>query len=213
VDRNLGKLLAALDRLELARRTIVIFQSDHGYNIGHHGIHTKGNGYVIAGGVNGPKRPNMWDTSLRIPLMVRWPGVLQGGAEINEIVLNLDMFPSVLGMLKLEAPPGYRHHGRDFTPLLFGLRDANWRTEIFGQYDLHNAGLAYMRMLRTKEWKLVRHYRANELDELYDLENDPGELKNLYKDARYNDVRARLQQRLNEWMKTIDDPIIRGSNQ
>ena len=213
VDRNLGKLLAALDRLELARRTIVIFQSDHGYNIGHHGIHTKGNGYVIAGGVNGPKRPNMWDTSLRIPLMVRWPGVLQGGAEINEIVLNLDMFPSVLGMLNLEAPPGYRHHGRDFTPLLFGLRDANWRTEIFGQYDLHNAGLAYMRMLRTKEWKLVRHYRANELDELYDLQNDPGELRNLYNDARYSDVRARLQQRLNEWMKTIDDPILRGSNQ
>ena len=81
VDRNLGKLLALLERLQLDGRTIVIFQSDHGYNIGHHGIHTKGNGYVIAGGVNGPKRPNMWDTSLRIPMLVRWPGVLKGGTE------------------------------------------------------------------------------------------------------------------------------------
>jgi arylsulfatase A-like enzyme len=74
---------------------------------------------------------------------------------------------------------------------------------------LHNAGLAYMRMLRTNEWKLVRHYRANELDELYDLKNDPGELKNLYKDASCREVRARLQQRLDERMKAINDPLAR----
>jgi arylsulfatase A-like enzyme len=213
VDRNLGKLLAALERLRLDRRTIVIFQSDHGYNIGQHGIHTKGNGFTIAGGVNGPKRPNMWDTSLRIPFLIRWPGVLPAGAEINETVLNLDMFPSVLGMLNLKAPADYRHNGQDFTPLLFGLRDPNWRGEIFGQYDLHNVGLAYMRMLRTSEWKLVRHYHANELDELYDLKNDPGELRNLYKDAKHREVRARLQQRLDERMKAIDDPIVRNANQ
>jgi arylsulfatase A-like enzyme len=208
VDRNLGKLLAALERLNLDRRTIVIFQSDHGYNIGHHGIHTKGNGFVIAGGVNGPKRPNMWDTSLRIPLLIRWPGVLQSGAEIDEATLNLDMFASVLGMLNVRAPADHRHNGRDFSPLLFGLRDANWRDEIFGQYDLHNVGLAYMRMLRTNEWKLVRHYRANELDELYDLKNDPGETKNLYKEAKHRDVRERLQRRLDERMKAINDPIV-----
>ena len=209
VDRNLGKLLALLERLQLDRRTFVIFQSDHGYNIGHHGIHTKGNGFVIAGGVNGPKRPNMWDTSLRIPLLVRWTGVLKAGTEVNETVLNIDMFPSVLGLLKVTPPPDYRHNGQDFTPLLFGLRDPNWRTEIFGQYDLHNVGLAYMRMLRTNEWKLVRHYRARELDELYDLKNDPGELKNLYKDTSYRDARARLQQRLDDRMKAIDDPLAR----
>ena len=211
VDRNLGKLLALLERLRLDRRTIVIFQSDHGYNIGHHGIHTKGNGFVIAGGVNGPKRPNMWDTSLRIPLLIRWPGALRAGTEVDETVLNLDMFPSVLGMLNLKPPADYRHNGQDFTPLLFGLRDANWRAEIFGQYDLHNVGLAYMRMLRTNEWKLVRHYHANELDELYDLKNDPGELKNLYKDARQRDVRMHLQRRLDERMREIHDPIIRES--
>ena len=105
-------------------------------------------------------------------------------------MLNLDMFPSVLGLLHLKAPSEHRHNGQDFTPLLFGLRDANWRREIFGQYDLHNVGLAYMRMPRTNECKLVRHYQANELDELYDLKNDPDELKNLYKDARHRDIRA-----------------------
>jgi uncharacterized sulfatase len=207
VDRNIGKLLSLLERLDLDRRTIVVFQSDHGYNIGQHGIHTKGNGYWMAGGVNGPKRPNLWDTSLRIPLIVRWPGTIEAGVQIDETVLNLDMFPSVLGLLKIESPADYRHHGKDFTPLLFGARDANWRSEIFGQYDLHNVGLAYMRMLRTNDWKLVRHYHANELDELYDLKNDPDENKNLYRDAAYRETRTRLQQRLDQRMKEIDDPL------
>jgi uncharacterized sulfatase len=153
----------------------------------------------------------MWDTSLRIPLLIRWPGVLRAGTEITETALNLDMFPSVLGMLNLKAPANYRHHGLNLTPVLFGLRDANWRSDIFGQYDLHNVGLAYMRMLRTNEWKLVRHYHANELDELYDLKNDPGELKNLYKDVQHREVRERLQQRLDERMKAINDPIVRES--
>jgi uncharacterized sulfatase len=210
VDRNAGKLLALLQKLDLDRRTIVIFQSDHGYNIGHHGIHTKGNGFWIAGGVNGPKRPNMWDTSLRIPLIVRWPGMVEAGTEIDETVLNLDMFPSVLSLLKIKPPAEYRHHGKDFSPLLFGTRDRNWRSEIFGQYDLHNVGLAYMRMLRTEEWKLVRHYQANGLDELYDLKNDPGETKNLYRDPAHRETRATLQQRLNERMKEINDPLLTG---
>lgn len=207
VDRNLGKLLALLERLKLENRTIVIFQSDHGYNIGQHGIHTKGNGYVIAGGVDGPKRPNMWDTSLRIPLLIRCPATFRPGSDINETILNLDMFPSVLGLLGIEAPPGKSHNGRDFTPLVHGLRDDNWRTEIFGQYDLHNSGLAYMRMLRTNEWKLVRHYHANDLDELYDLKNDSGELKNVYKDSKYTEIRRALQKRLDEHMRAIKDPL------
>jgi len=211
VDRNLGKLLALLERLKLDRRTIVMFQSDHGYNIGHHGIHTKGNGIAIYGGVNGPTRPNMWDTSLRIPLLIRWPGTLKAGSEVNETVLNLDMFPSVLGLLKIKPPAEIHHNGKDFTPLLFGRHDANWRTEIFGQYDLHNVGLAYMRMLRTNDWKLVRYYHTNGLDELYDLKNDPGELTNLYRNPQYREVRARLQQRLDEQMKAIRDPMVAES--
>ena len=207
VDRNLGKLLALLDRLNLSGNTIVMFQSDHGYNIGHHGIETKGNGYWIAGGVNGPKRPNMWDTSLRIPLMIRWPGVVKAGSEINETILNLDMLASVLGMLRIKVPTTVKQNGLDFSPLLRGETVTNGRTEIFGQYDLHNDGLAYMRMLRTNEWKLVRQYHANELNELYDLQNDPGETKNLYKDEKVRGMRDDLQKRLEAKMRAIDDPL------
>lgn len=208
VDRNLGRLLEELDKLDLTRKTIVMFTSDHGYNIGQHGIHTKGNGFWMLGGGSGPKRPNMWDTSLAIPLIVRWPGVVKPGSEIAEMVLNLDTFASVLGMLGLPMPRGVRQEGRDFSPFLRG-QQVEWRREIFGQYDLHNGGLAFMRMIRTGEWKLVRHHHENQMDELYDLKNDPGETRNLYGNANQRTVRDELQRKLTAWQQSINDPLLR----
>jgi hypothetical protein len=67
-------------------------------------------------------------------------------------------------------------------------------------------------MLRTPERKLVRHDHANELDELYDLKNDPGEFRALHKDVRHREIRARLQQRLDERLTAINDPLARGAN-
>lgn len=207
IDRNLGRLLARLDELGLSENTIVMFTSDHGYNIGQHMIHTKGNGYWIAGGVAGPKRPNMFDTSLRIPLIVRWPGVVRPGTVIPETVIHLDTFASVLGMLGMNVPAGVRQNGMDFSPLLRGEK-LKWRDTFFGQYDLHNEGLAYMRMIRTPEWKLVRHLRADQLDELYDLKNDPGENRNLYSNRQHQAIRDELQKQLSAWQKSIGDPIL-----
>ena len=208
VDRNLGRLLEQLDKLDLTRKTIVMFTSDHGYNLGRHGIHTKGNGQWMTGGVNGPTRPNMWDTSLAIPLIVRWPGVVKPGSEIAEMVVNLDTFASVLGMLGLTLPSAVRQEGQDFSPLLRGQK-VSWRSEIYGQYDLHNEGLAFMRMIRTSEWKLIRHHHANQMDELYDLKNDPGETRNLYRQASHQTVREALQHKLIAWQQSIDDPLLR----
>jgi uncharacterized sulfatase len=210
VDRNVGRLLAKLDELKLTDKTIVMFQSDHGYMIGHHGVHTKGNGHWVAGGVTGPKRPNMFDDSIRIPLLIRWPGVVKPGTEIKETISNIDTFASVLGMLRVPPPEGYKQEGMDFSPLLRG-EQVPWRDTLFGQYDLHNLGLAYMRMIRTDEWKLVRHHHANGLDELYDLKGDPGETKNLYNTAAQQQIRDGLQARLTGWMRGVDDPLLKGA--
>jgi uncharacterized sulfatase len=207
IDRNLGRLLRRLDELKLTERTIVLFTSDHGYMIGHHGIHTKGNGHWIAGGVTGPKRPNMFDDSLRVPLLVRWPGVVQPGTRIDQMVTNLDMLASVLGMVNAPLPRDARQSGLDFSRLLRGEKTP-WRDEIYGQYDLHNLGLAYMRMIRTPEWKLVRHHHVNGLDELYDLRNDPLETRNLYGQPQHRARRDELQKRLSAWQKSINDPLL-----
>jgi uncharacterized sulfatase len=208
VDRNLGRLLAKLDELGLSTKTIVLFTSDHGYNIGQHTIHAKGNGYWIAGGVAGPTRPNLWDTSIRVPLLIRWSGVVKPGTEIAEMVTFLDLAPSIVGMLNLAPPREAKWQGLDLTPLLRGCKIA-WRDAVYGQYDLHNSGLAYLRMIRTSKWKLVRHHHANFLDELYNLEDDPGESRNLYGAAKHAAVRAQLQQRLTAWQKSIADPLLR----
>lgn len=214
VDRNIGRLLDRLDALDLSRKTIVLFTSDHGYMIGHHGINTKGNGVWIAGGVRGPKRPNMFEESIRVPLAIRWPGVVSPGSEIDEMVTNVDTFASVLGMLGIPVPDEAEHNGRDFSPLLRGSTTP-WRDALFGEYDLHNAGLAYMRMVRTRDWKLVRHPRANFLDELYHLAEDPGETRNLLSrnqtTPEHRAVLAQLDRRLGEWRQSIGDPLLEAS--
>jgi uncharacterized sulfatase len=208
VDRNLGRLFARLDELKLASKTIILFTSDHGYNIGHHGIHTKGNGWWVAGGKTGPKRPNMFEESIRVPLMVRWPGVVRPGTEIKEMISNIDTFATVLGMLEIPRPHDWKQEGTDFSPLLRG-REMAEHEAIFGQYDLHNGGLAYMRMIRTAEWKLVRHHFTSALDEFYDLRNDPGEVQNQYDNPNREEIRDGLQKKLTAWQRAIDDPILK----
>jgi uncharacterized sulfatase len=173
-------------------------------------LHSKGNAFWVAGGVNGPRRPNMFEEAIRVPLIVRWPGVVKPGMEIAEPVSNIDMFASVLGMLGAPIPKSVKQEGADFSPLLRG-RKVPWRDTIFCQFDLHNTGLAYMRMIRTSEWKLVRHHFTNFLDELYDLKADPYEMRNLYANPDYRAARDGLQQRLSAWQRSIDDPLLRGA--
>lgn len=215
VDRNLGRLFAWLEKAGLWDRTIIQFTSDHGYNIGHHGIHTKGNGMWVAGGVTGPKRANMWDTSLRIPLLVRWPGVVKPGTVIQQQVLNLDTWPSMLDFAGATAPKKWKVEGQSYASLLRG-ENAPWRTEWLGQYDLHNGGLAYMRMVRTEEWKYVRHFHANLMDELYNLKDDPEETRNLLGGAgrrkmndRVDAVVRELLEKMESAMKAIKDPVLK----
>lgn len=213
VDRNIGRLLDELEALGLVENTLVLFTSDHGYNNGRHGVETKGNASWIAGGVRGPKRPNMWDTSIRVPLVVRWPAVIQPGSQYEQMVSHLDIFRTMLGALSLPVPDEAAPHGRDFSPLFRG-ESAKQREYLFGQYDLHNSGLAYMRMVRTKQFKFVRHFKANFMDELYDLEKDPGETHNLASRNRakqWQHVLKPLRERLTAWQRSIGDPILRSS--
>lgn len=211
VDRNLGRLLARLDELHLATNTVVMFTSDHGYMIGHHGLHAKGNGYHIwrqRGSPQRATRPNMFEESIRIPWIVRWPGVTKPGLKIPQPVSNLDTYATVLSMLGVKAPGDWKQEGVDVAPLLRGKK-LTPHDEIFAQYDLQNDTVDFMRMIRTDEWKLVRHYFSEGADELYDLRNDPGETRNLFNDSRHARIQASLQKKLLRWQRSIDDPILR----
>ena len=112
-------------------------------------------------------------------------------------------------MLKVDSPGGYKQEGKDFSPLLRGETTA-WRDAVFAQYDPHVGLKGNMRSIRTERWHLVRQYLKNgQPDELFDLQNDPEELRNLYDDPAQRELRDQLQTRLTAWMVSVDDPILR----
>jgi uncharacterized sulfatase len=205
VDRNVGRLLDRLDALGLARQTVVIFSSDHGYMIGEHGLWHKGNAVWLALRKNGI-RPNMFDDAIRVPLLVCWPGEVAPGTTIERVVSNLDLFPTILDMAGLGVPGNLAIRGRSLVPLLHG-RTPPWDDTLFGQYDMHHGKIASMRMIRTPDWKLIRHFEPGGQDEVYHLAVDPGELRNLADspEPKPRAEREALTRRLKDWSDRIGD--------
>jgi uncharacterized sulfatase len=209
VDRNVGRLLDHLEQSGLADRTVVMFTSDHGYNVGEHGIQHKGNGCWITEDRFQQPRPNMFDTSLRTPLLIRAPGAGKPGTVVQEWVANSDIFASVLGLLQVERPAGVPERSRDFSPAVRGeaLSAEAFPQELFGQYDLvNNPTKRSMRMLRTDPWKLILHLNAPAQHELYDLAADPGERTNLFGQPAHAVVVRELTARIKAQMELISDP-------
>lgn len=212
IDRNLGRILSFLDEAGLRENTIVVFTSDHGYNIGHHGIIHKGNATWLTNAARNMtreerRRPNMFDTSLRVPTLISWPGVTRGGTTLESVFTNMDWYPTLLAMVGLYPQPGATIRGRDFSPRLRGA-GANWRDEFYGEYSMHHYADADLRMIRTPEWKLVRDFREPERNALYRLSKDPLEEKNLYGKWRWRKVQADLEAQLLEKMRKIHDPVM-----
>ncbi len=207
-DRNLGRVLTCLKDRGLDDRTIVLFTSDHGFMMGHRNLIGKGTATYFAGGEFGPRRMNMFDDSIRVPLLIRWPGVVKPGTRISQVVSNLDFFPTLLAMLNVPRPSQVKLEGLDMSPLLRG-ESVDWRDALFGQLDVERNGFALMRMIRTDRWKLVRHHLPLMMDELYDLQHDPGERRNVYRMGEFRQIRDDLQARLTDWQHSIDDPVFK----
>ncbi|MFA8019663.1 sulfatase family protein [Bremerella cremea] len=216
VDRNVGRILKTLKAKGFEDNTIVIFSSDHGYNMGHNGIWHKGNGHWVLtenppATENIPKgqRPNMYDLALRIPTIVRWPGKVKPGIKINNTVSNLDWFPTVLEMANVKLPAEVKIHGESFVPLLQG-KDVKWDNDFYAEYSTKHQSHTHMRMYRTPEWKLIRDYLNAGRDELYHLTDDPAEANNLINSdsPEVKSVIAKLDAKIQQHMKAINDPVL-----
>lgn len=209
LDRNIGRILDHLTRTGLAADTVLTFTSDHGYNVGEHGIQHKGNGYWITEDKFQQSRPNLFDSSLRVPLMIRGPVVTKPGTVVKEWITNADMFASVLGMLGIETTAAAPPNSRDFSPALrgAGLPPERFPKELFGQYDLVNNPIqARMRMIRNDRWKLILHLDDAGRNELYDLAADPGERRNLFGNPGNEATITSLSARIRHHMEAIRDP-------
>lgn len=219
IDRNVGRLLATLERRQLAANTIVIFTSDHGYNMGHNGIWHKGNGIwatttlpPASPRISARYRPNLYDYSLRVPALVKWPGKIPAGLVVSNTVSNLDWYPTLLAMAGVTPPPSLLLRGRDASLLLRGEAPADWNDDFYAEYSMRIYAQTDLRAYRTQRWKLVRDYLNPERDELYDLRDDPEESKNLFLSPQSAEARAAvamLDQHLREKRAQIHDPVIR----
>jgi len=180
VDDNLGRLLDYLDESGLAENTVVIYSSDQGFYLGDHGWYDK---------------RWMYEESLRMPFIVRWPGVVQPGSENSDLVQNLDFAETFLEMAGVGVPADMQGHS--LVPLLQGRTPADWRDAIYYHYWEYPAWHMVRRHygIRTQRYKLIHYYEIDEW-ELFDLATDPDELKSVYADPEYAEVVADLKARL-----------------
>lgn len=216
-DRNMGRVFDALDELGLAKHTVVVFIGDNGFMVGQHGLLGKGNARILHIDERGRTsrkrgtRANMFDDSVLVPFIVRWPGVVEPGATSDALVSTIDVLPTLAEAAGLETPSCV--DGRSLLPLLRGDSDVAWRDAYCDTYDMIYLGndgeKPHMRMIRTDDWKLVlyRDENGRPLDagtrhELFDLKSDPGELTNLYGKRTAQNIQRKLETRLLDWMRT-----------
>jgi len=218
VDRNVGRLLKALDEFKLTENTVVIFTSDHGYNMGHNGIYHKGNGIWVTHSkppatknIASKYRPNLYDNSLRVPAIVKWPGEVQPGASIDDTTTSLDWYPTLVEMAGAELPKNHLVRGRSLVPLLKGHTPADWDQDFYGEYFMINYCRADMRTYRTPHWKLVKDFLNPQRDEFYDLQRDPEEANNLIdtQDPKLQAIITKLTAKLLAKMTELDDPSLK----
>ena len=188
IDHQFERILEALEEYGLAESTVVVHAADHGDFTGSHRQFNKG--------------PLMYDETYHIPLQVRWPGVTEPGSTCDVPVHLHDLAPTFLELADVDIPSSFQ--SRSLVALLEGEVPADWPDSVFAQYHGEEFGLYTQRMVRTPEYKFV--YNGPDRNELYDLEDDPGELHNRYDHPAYEAVRSEMAHRLCEWMERTDDP-------
>lgn len=180
LDANVGRLLDALDRLNLTDRTIVVFVSDHGYHLGDRGQWMK---------------QTVFERSARAPLIMAGPGVAAKGSTSARVVEFLDVYPTLADLARVQAPAGL--HGRSLMPLLADP-GAPWDHPAISQVRRGPVGSTFMGYsIRTERWRYTEWDGGAKGVELYDAAGDPDELRNLADDPAYRvpmtDLRRRLR--------------------
>ncbi|MBQ4354084.1 MAG: sulfatase-like hydrolase/transferase [Clostridia bacterium] len=198
MDANIGRLLDKLDRDGLADNTVVIFTADNGMNMGHHGIWGKGNGTYP---------PNMYDTSVKVPFLIRAPFLTRTGITAQRSASHCDLFPTILDIASADYTLNEHQPGSSLCGYLTDGCPDTADSPFIAIYDEYG----FVRMLRGERYKLIRRYRHND-DELYDMLEDPDETHNLIDEPALADVVREMSDRLEAWFDRYADPKCDGKN-
>jgi arylsulfatase A-like enzyme len=189
VDENVGKVFAALTESGILDRTAMLFTSDNGFFHGEWKLYDK---------------RLMHEPSIRVPLLVRYPARFKRSQSRDQMALNIDIAPTVLDLAGV-APPKWMH-GRSLVPVMANPRARfrkDWLYEYFEYPDSHK--VKPHRGIRTERWKLIHWHESPEEFELYDLKDDPGELKNLYGKPGHEGITRELTARIKALRKESGD--------
>jgi len=202
VDDNVGRLLAYLEQSGELEDTVVVYTSDQGLMLGEHD-------YI--------DKRWMYDESMRMPLIVRYPAVVKPGTRSDALINNTDFAPTLLDIAR--GTPIEKAQGRSFLAVLRGAAPSDWRTATYYRYWMHltHHDVPAHYGIRTKDYKLIFFYglpldAAGALPkptqpgwELYDLRKDPMETANVYGHAEYADVTSKLKSDLQRMREQLGD--------
>ena len=163
VDENIGRLLDYLDEEGLAENTLVIYTSDQGFYLGEHGWYDK---------------RFMYEESLSMPLVMRYPNAIPAGQVTDAMALNLDFAPTLLDFAGVSIPDAMQGHS--LRPILAGTPTSDWRTSMYYHYYEYPHGWHDVKKhygIRTTQYKLIHYYDDIDEWELYDLSKDPKGIK------------------------------------
>lgn len=183
IDEGLGKLMEYLEQRDLLNNTILVVTGDNGFWYGEHGLNEE--------------RRLAYEEGIRIPLIMRYPPLIRPGLKINEMVQNIDLAPGLLSMCGITPPATM--DGRSILPL-FDTKKKDWRKELYFEYysdivfpRINNMGY---KAIRTDRYKYIRYHQLEDMDEVYDLKNDPYELNNIYSTKKGKKIQTKYESRL-----------------
>ena len=192
MDRNIGRILDYLDSNELSKNTIVIYTSDQGFYMGEHGWFDK---------------RFMYEESLRTPFVMKYPGRINPGSTVDEMIVNIDFAPTLIDYAGISVPKDMQ--GKSFKGLLdnSSVHQKDWRKAMYYHYyeypEPHRVAPHFG--IRTDRYKLIKFYGAVNTWELFDLQNDPHEMKNLIDDASQKNRILQLKKQLVDLVKQYKD--------
>jgi arylsulfatase A-like enzyme len=188
-EDNFGRIFLFLEQQKLMDDTIIFMSGDNGFFHGEHGLHGKMEPY---------------EEALRVPMMVRYPRAIPAGQRCDAFVSNVDMAPSILDLCGIKAPKPMQ--GQSWKGLVTGSKDRKRRDSFVYTMHADDAAHPTLKALRTEQFKLVLNLNPGDKTELYDIKNDPQELKNIADKNRA--LLADLRGKLAAEMKKIEDPAL-----
>lgn len=193
MDYEIGRILQTLEDKGLDENTIVIYTSDHGISVGQHGLMGK---------------QNLYDHSIRIPMIIRGPGI-EAGRQSDALCYLFDLFPTICERAGVPLPE--TNEGYSLNALLSGYTESH-RQSIFSAYQDcfgHPEDNPYQRMVKGSRFKLIKSYIDDTVTtQLFDLQEDPYETHDLHEERRYLQVVQQLEKRLRDWQQIVNDPLL-----